>query len=207
MPCYCQHLFVVFLKTAILTDCEVTALWFWSYIIVFVLISIKWEPEEGSSAQHMCTSCLCHNDSETRPGSLLWLRAKGSVSLVTCSQLPVSTIEAQGGVPARHPHCQHRRPPRPQLPVSGEAFPPLLHQYLQSHHCSSWTKQFKACCTWIPRILSPSSFRDVDPVFVPIPHYFDYCSFVVLSEIWEDCASYFFPSGLLWQFWVFYGSI
>ena len=26
-------------------------------------------------------------------------------------------------------------------------------------------------------------------VFVPIPHCFDYCSFVLLSEIWEDCAS------------------
>ena len=34
------------------------------------------------------------------------------------------------------------------------------------------------------------------------------CSFVILSEVWESFASHFFsPSGLLWQFWVFYGSI
>ena len=28
-------------------------------------------------------------------------------------------------------------------------------------------------------------------VFVPIPHCFDYCSFVVLSEVWEGYASCF----------------
>ena len=43
-------------------------------------------------------------------------------------------------------------------------------------------------------------------VFVPVPCYFDYYSFVLLSKIWEDYASSFvlFPqdcfcnSGLLW---------
>ena len=46
-------------------------------------------------------------------------------------------------------------------------------------------------------------------VFVPVPHCLDYCSFVVLSKVWEDYASSFvlFPFRLLWQFWVFYGSI
>ena len=28
-------------------------------------------------------------------------------------------------------------------------------------------------------------------VFVPIPHCFDYCCFVVLTEVWEGYASYF----------------
>ena len=27
-------------------------------------------------------------------------------------------------------------------------------------------------------------------VFVPIPYCFDYCSFIVLSEPWENCASF-----------------
>ena len=26
-------------------------------------------------------------------------------------------------------------------------------------------------------------------VFVPVPHCFDYCRFIVLSEVWEGCAS------------------
>ena len=37
-----------------------------------------------------------------------------------------------------------------------------------------------------------SLFCSIDPyVFVPIPHCFDYCSFVVLSEVWEGYASCF----------------
>ena len=45
-------------------------------------------------------------------------------------------------------------------------------------------------------------------VFVPIPHCFDYHSFVLLYEVWEGYASCcLFASGLLWQFWVFYGFI
>ena len=46
-------------------------------------------------------------------------------------------------------------------------------------------------------------------VLVTVPHCLDYCSFVILSEILESYAScfVFFPSGLLWQFWVFYGFI
>ena len=44
--------------------------------------------------------------------------------------------------------------------------------------------------------------------FVPVPHCFDYCSFVVLSEVWEGYASCsIFPLDCFWQFWVFYGSI
>ena len=41
--------------------------------------------------------------------------------------------------------------------------------------------------------------------FVPVPHYFDYCSLVILSEVWESYASCFPPAmialaflGLLW---------
>ena len=46
-------------------------------------------------------------------------------------------------------------------------------------------------------------------LFGPIPCSFDYCSFVGLFEVWEGfclqlCS---FSSGLLWQFWVCYGSI
>ena len=45
-------------------------------------------------------------------------------------------------------------------------------------------------------------------VFVPVPHSFDYCNFVVWSEVEEGYASCFvFSSDLLWQFWVFYGSV
>ena len=50
-------------------------------------------------------------------------------------------------------------------------------------------------------------------VFVPIPHSFDFCSFVVLSEVWESYASCFVlfhrialaNLGLLWfhiNFWI-----
>ena len=41
---------------------------------------------------------------------------------------------------------------------------------------------------------------------MPISHCFDNCSFVILFEGWESCASSFVPffSGLLWQFWAFY---
>ena len=51
-----------------------------------------------------------------------------------------------------------------------------------------------------------SLFCSIDPyVFVPVPHWLDYCSFVILSEVWESYAScfvfFFSPSGLLWQFW------
>ena len=28
---------------------------------------------------------------------------------------------------------------------------------------------------------------------VPVPHCFDHCSFIVLSEVWEGYASCFFP--------------
>ena len=48
--------------------------------------------------------------------------------------------------------------------------------------------------------------------FVPVPHYFDYCSFVVLPEIWESYVSCFFSLrialtilSLLWfhiHFWI-----
>ena len=47
-------------------------------------------------------------------------------------------------------------------------------------------------------------------VFVSVPYCLDYCSFVILSEVWESYAPtcfFFPPSGLLWQFWVFYSSI
>ena len=45
--------------------------------------------------------------------------------------------------------------------------------------------------------------------FMPVLPDFDYCSFVVLSDVWEGYASSFVPffSGLLWQFWVCYDSI
>ena len=56
-----------------------------------------------------------------------------------------------------------------------------------------------------------SLFCSIHPYFcfVPIPRCFDYCSFVVLSEVWEIYASCFvlFFSELLWQFWVFYAFI
>ena len=45
-------------------------------------------------------------------------------------------------------------------------------------------------------------------VLVPVPHYFDYCSFVVLSEVGGLCFLLCSLSlGLLWQFQVFYVSI
>ena len=42
-----------------------------------------------------------------------------------------------------------------------------------------------------------------------LPQCLDYCSFVILSEVWENYASLlaFCSSGLLWQFWIFYDSI
>ena len=45
-------------------------------------------------------------------------------------------------------------------------------------------------------------------ILVPTPHCFDYCSFVILSEVWE-CYLQFcsFSSGLFCQFWVICGSI
>ena len=46
-------------------------------------------------------------------------------------------------------------------------------------------------------------------VFVAKSGNFDYCSFVVLSEVWEGYASSFISFSLefLWQFCIFYGSI
>ena len=46
-------------------------------------------------------------------------------------------------------------------------------------------------------------------VFVPIPSCFNHCGFVVLCEFWEGYAFVLcsFSLGLLWQFWIFYGSI
>ena len=43
-------------------------------------------------------------------------------------------------------------------------------------------------------------------VFVPIQCCFHYYSFVFLNSGKVMCPAYFF-SGLLWQFWVFYGFI
>ena len=54
-------------------------------------------------------------------------------------------------------------------------------------------------------------------LFVPIPHFFDYCSFVVLCELWDSYV-FWFPIprriplailGLLWfhmNFWIIYSS-
>ena len=51
-------------------------------------------------------------------------------------------------------------------------------------------------------------------VFVPVPYCFDYCSFILLSEVWEGYTSSFFFSlrialttlGLLWLHINFYYS-
>lgn len=52
------------------------------------------------------------------------------------------------------------------VPVLGRALPLLLHQDVQSHCCLGiLIEQCSACCTWIPRILSASSFRDGRPLF------------------------------------------
>ena len=55
-----------------------------------------------------------------------------------------------------------------------------------------------------------SLFCSIDPYasFYTKIHCVDYCSFVILSKVWESYVPCFFsPSGLLWQFWVFYGTI
>ena len=45
-------------------------------------------------------------------------------------------------------------------------------------------------------------------VLVPVPHCLDNCGFIILSEVWELCLLLgFCSSELLWQFWVFCGSI
>ena len=47
-------------------------------------------------------------------------------------------------------------------------------------------------------------------VFVPIPRCFDYCSSVVVCEVWDSyisCFVFFSPSGLLWHFWAFCSSM
>ena len=97
----------------------------------------------------------------------------------------------------------------------------LLHgavQFSQHHllkrlsflHCIFLPPLSKMDCRCVGLFLG-SLFCSIDSYvcFCVDTMLFDYCSFVVLSEGWEGYASSFvlFFSGLLWQFWVFYGSI
>ena len=64
-------------------------------------------------------------------------------------------------------------------------------------------------CVWA-YLWALYSIPQIRTCFVAIPTLFDYCSSVVFSKVWEGYVSCFwegYASGLLWQFWVFYGSI
>ena len=79
-------------------------------------------------------------------------------------------------------------------------------------HCIFLLPLLKINLLQVCRFILGSLFCSIDlyVCFVPISCCFDYCSFLVLSEVWKDyaCLQLFsFFSGLLWQFWIFCGSI
>ena len=75
---------------------------------------------------------------------------------------PAASPSALGGLQSRQdpeaPHPRHPGPggPSPHHPVAPSPRRPVTRDVL--------TEQCSACCTWIPRILSASSFRDGRPL-------------------------------------------
>ena len=79
---------------------------------------------------------------------------------------------------------------------------------------ASFVKDKLTLGLWIYFWVLYSDSMDCMPIFVPVPHCLDYCSFVILSEVWESYTSclIFFPLrialailGLLWfhiNFWI-----
>ena len=75
----------------------------------------------------------------------------------------------------------------------------IVYSYLLYHRLT-------VICGFISGLFGPVVYVSF---FVPIPCCFDYCSFVVQSEVRKGytTSSVLLFSGLLWQFWVFHGSI